>query len=330
MASVPKIKRSPDPNLNGDDPAGAFALLADGAQRGLTGTLITIVGIEGGAPRALGAHMAVLSDGTYCGYVSGGCVEASIAGEALNALNSGKDTVLRFGLNSPFLDIRLPCGGGIDVHVHVNPAPSLINETLEALAHRHAFTLELVPSTGAARFVSGTNPHAVSGWDKRTFFRRYKPKTQLVLVGRGLEFETMLRIAQAADFELAAFSPDEHSTEFAQNLGVSATRLIGLSDAPSLPIDRWSAVVFLFHDHDWETVMLMQALESHAFFVGALGSRNTHSTRCARLRDQGVTEAALARIKGPIGMFGPTRDATSLAVSALAQIIEERRAFDVL
>jgi len=327
--SVLDIKRTPAPAYDGDDPAGAFALLADGARRGLAGALITIVGIEGGAPRSLGAHMAVLADGTYCGYVSGGCVEAAVAGEALEVLHRGKDAVLRFGLGSPFIDIRLPCGGGIDLHVHVNPAPSLINKTLDALAHRLDFTLELSPSTGTTRLVLEPDPRAVSGWNNDVFCRCYKPKTRLILIGRGLEFEALLRMAQTADYDLAAFSPDKHSIQLAQSINVPVTELAGLTDAPSLPIDRWTAIVFLFHDHDWETILLTQALESEAFYIGALGSRNTHSTRCERLRDRGVPETALARINGPIGLFGPTRDATSLAVSALAQIIEERRAFDV-
>lgn len=322
------IRRFTDTSFDGDDPAGAFALLADGARRGLAGALITIVGIEGGAPRALGSHMAVLEDGTYCGYVSGGCVEAAVAGEALAVLQSGTDAVLRFGLGSPFIDIRLPCGGGIDLHVHVNPAPALITKTLEALAHRQAFTIKLSPSAGTAQLVAGGDIHAESGWDKDIFNRHYKPTTRLVLIGRGLEFETMLGISQGAHFELSTFSPDDHGILIAEGLDVPSTRLSGLNDAPALPIDRWTAIVFLFHDHDWETVLLMQALESQAFFIGALGSRNTHTTRCARLREKGITEAALARIIGPVGLFGPTRDATSLAVSILAQIVEERRIFD--
>lgn len=323
------IRRFTDTTFDGDDPAGAFALLADGARRGLTGALITIVGIEGGAPRALGSHMAVLEDGTYCGYVSGGCVEAAVAGEALEALRVGKDAVLRFGLGSPFIDIRLPCGGGIDLHVHVNPAPSLIDKTLKALAQRQAFAIELSPSTGTAKLLSDGDINAESGWDNSVFQRRYKPKTRLVLIGRGLEFETMLNVGQATGFELAAFSPDAHGVQLAQSLDIPIKKLVGLNDAPSLPIDQWTAIVFLFHDHDWETQLLLEALESPAFFIGALGSRNTHATRCERLRDRGITEAALTRINGPIGLFGPTRNASSLAVSALAQIIEERRVFDV-
>ena len=64
--------------------------------------LAMLVEIRGGAARALGAQIAVSADGRYCGYVSGGCVEAAIAAEALEAMRSGKDRTVMFGSGSPF------------------------------------------------------------------------------------------------------------------------------------------------------------------------------------------------------------------------------------
>jgi len=322
------IRRATEPAFETDNAAGAFALLADGERRRIPGALITIVGIEAGAPRALGAHMAVLSDGTYCGYVSGGCVEAAIAGEALEVLRSGKDAVLRFGLGSPFMDIRLPCGGGIDVHVHVNPAAALIGKALDGFSRRQAFAIEFSPDDSSARLVPEPDSKTVSGWAEGVFSRRYQPATRLVVIGRGLEFETMLRMSRSAGLELAAFTPDDQGVRLAQSLGVHATTLAGIGDAPPLPIDIWTAVIFLFHDHEWEEELLAEVLDSGAYYVGALGSRATHAARCTRLRDRGLTETAIARVHGPVGMFGPTRNATALAVSVLAQVIEERRQFD--
>lgn len=326
-AAALSFTRAPDPAFEGDGPEAAFALLADGARRGLAGALITVVGIEGGAPRAPGSHMAVLIDGSYSGYVSGGCVEAAIASEAVEVLRTGKDAVLRFGRGSRFIDIRLPCGGGIDLHVHVCPAPRVIDGALEALTRRDAFALELSPQAGTSRLVQGGERHAMSGWENGVFRRQYQPSTRLVLIGQGPEFEATLRLARGANFPVTAFSPDEQNLRVAAGLGISATQLKGISDSPAFAADPWTAIVFMFHDHDRETALLVRALESEAFYIGALGSRATHQARCARLSDRGVGEAALARIHGPIGLFGPTRDAVSLAMSALAQIVEERRAF---
>ena len=327
-ASVQPFSRATGAAFDGDGPEAAFALLADGRRRGARGVLITIVGVEGGAPRSPGAHMAVLDDGSYCGYLSGGCLEAAMAAEALGVLRGGRDAVLRFGRGSPFIDIRLPCGGGIDVHVHLDPAAAMVDGVRAALGRREAFTLALSPEAGTAELVAEAGGQARSEWQNGVFRRRYRPRTRLVAIGQGPEFEAMLRLAHGAGLELAAFSPDAHGLRCAADLGASATLLKGLGDAPSLPVDPWTAIVFMFHDHDRETALLMQALDSPAFHVGALGSRTSHAARCARLRQRGVAEADIARVRGPLGLFGPTRDATAFAVSALAQIVGERHSLD--
>ena len=86
---------------------------------GLGVALCTLVEIRGGSSRPLGAQMAVAQDGSYCGYVSGGCTEAAIAAEALQAMRSGHDRFVMLGEGSPFFDIVLPCGGGITVAIHL-------------------------------------------------------------------------------------------------------------------------------------------------------------------------------------------------------------------
>lgn len=322
------IRRPTDAGLDGDDPAVAFALLESGRQRGLDGVLISIVGIDGGAPRALGSHMAVLADGSYVGYISGGCVEASVAGEALNVLAGGKDAVLRFGRNSPFMDIRLPCGGGIDLHMHVRPDPAMVSEALDAIARRESFAIDFVPKANRATLVRDADPDQPSDWHNGAFRRRYLPRTRLTLVGRGLEFEAMMRVGRAAGLDVAALSPDEHGLAVAQSLGIAATRLASLDHVPPMPVDRWTAVVFLFHDHDWESALLGQALATEAFFIGALGSTRTQARRKEHLLSAGFPADDVARVRGPIGLFGPTRDASSLSLSVLAEIAAERIATD--
>jgi xanthine dehydrogenase accessory factor len=322
------IRRPTDAGLDGDDPAAAFALLESGRQRGLDGVLISIVGIDGGAPRALGSHMAVLADGTYCGYISGGCVEASVAGEALNVLDSGKDAVLRFGRNSPFMDIRLPCGGGIDLHMHIRPDAQMVSAALDAIAGRKSFAIDFVPKASTARLVMDADPDQPSDWYNGAFRRRYLPRTRLALVGRGLEFEAMMRVGRAAGLDVAAYSPDDHGLAVAESLGIAATRLVSLDHVPPMQVDRWTAAVFLFHDHDWETALLAQVLSTEAFFIGALGSNRTQARRREHMQAAGLAPEAIARVRGPIGLFGPTRDATSLTLSVLAEIASERIAAD--
>ncbi|MBD9371022.1 XdhC family protein [Rhizobium sp. ARZ01] len=91
-------------------------------------------------------------------------------------------------------------------------------------------------------------------------------------------------------------------------------------------IDRFSAVTLLHHDLDAEEEILLASLKSSAFYIGALGSTRTQKRRHDRLKRLGIDDEALNRIKAPIGLFGPTRDASLLAISVLADVSAARLA----
>mgnify|MGYP004723231373 FL=1 len=88
--------------------------------------------------------------------------------------------------------------------------------------------------------------------------------------------------------------------------------------------DAFTAVVLLHHDLDAEARVLDAATTSPAFYVGALGSTRTHYQRSERMQKRGFSRQDIDRIKAPIGMLGPTRDATALALSVMADIAASR------
>lgn len=93
------------------------------------------------------------------------------------------------------------------------------------------------------------------------------------------------------------------------------------------PPDPWTAVVSLFHDHDKEPAILARALQSDAFYVGAMGSARTARIRNDVLRhEMGLSDTAIERLRSPIGLVAPARDARMLATSVLAQILAEYQA----
>src|SRR3546814_11432516 len=79
--------------------------------------------------------MAVLDNGDCAGSFSSGCVEAAIIAEAIEVFSESRPRVVRFGQGSPYLDIKLPCGGGIDALFL--PAPS--TDVLELALDRKSF-----------------------------------------------------------------------------------------------------------------------------------------------------------------------------------------------
>ena len=305
--------------------AAPFALLQQAREAGLRGALVSISAIDGGAPKSLGAHMAVLEDGRFVGHVSGGCVEAAIAAEVVPILARGIDEVIRFGKGSCFLDIRFPCGGGVDLLIHTRPEPALIDEALARFARREAFGIAFVPATSHSRL---TDAPPATGWQDGLFLRRYLPRTKLLAIGRGPDLEVMARVAGAAEFDLAFATPDAATAASLAPLGAPITRLTTPTQVIDLPIDPWTATVLLFHEHEWENAILARAAAMDGFYLGALGSVRTHQARCERLRAMGVPEQAIARIKGPIGLIDRAREPGMLALSVLAEITASRAALD--
>lgn len=316
-----------DTGLDPDDPASVFSLLLQGVRDGLAGALLTIIDIGGGAPRALGAQMAVLEDGRYCGYVSGGCVEGAVASEAILCIREGADETMRFGVGSPFIDIRLPCGGSIDIHVHVRPQPAMLAEALRLLDLRAPFCVAFRTAEGIAAVVPGSAARERSERRDGVFYRHYHPLTRMVLIGEGHELVALARVGRAAGLPVDTFMTAEAHREIVARTGASVVPVNG-ARLPDLPVDPFTAIVFLLHDRFKEGSLLESALSYEPFYIGALGSRRTHATRVARLEAAGVGEERIARLHGPIGLYGPTRTSSALAISVLAEIVEARIRLD--
>ncbi len=283
-----------------DDPEAILLFAADAADRG-GAAIATLVEIRGGAARALGAHVAVSSDGSFCGYVSGGCVEAAVATEALAAIAKGRDRIVRYGEGSPYFDIVLPCGGGITVAIHVLADAGALRATINYLRHRRSTSLRYLPDQQSLD-LGPVVPKA--GWSQDEFVTVYHPRSRLVISGNPLEAQAVEALARTSGYDVVRW--EGPTTDFDEM------------------IDEWTAVVILHHDLDAEEEVLRSALRSRAFYIGALGSTRTHRRREERLQAFGWKRFEIERIKAPIGFFGPTRDASSLALSVLADVAATR------
>lgn len=279
--------------------------------------LIMITGTDGGAVRAPGALMAVTERGAKCGYLSGGCIDADIALNAQEALASNTPQILRYGRGSPFNDIKLPCGGGIDLAIVPRPHIETINQTITTLEARRRADLLLSDLLDPTAHTT----------DLPDFVAHYRPKLKLRIAGIGADPIALLKLALASGVEAVLWSQDEHCRARAALL--SSTSPVPLSTPRALPAaadDAYTAFILMAHDPDWEIPLLRQALAGAGFYIGAVGSPNTHHKRCEILREAGIGEADIGRIRGPVGLVPSMRDASMLAISCLAEIIGEFQA----
>ncbi len=282
---------------------------------------MTLVAIEGGSSRAVGAQMAVSADGRRVGSFSGGCIEDAVVAEALETLDESWGRVVRYGVGSPYIDLRLPCGGGIDLLFTPHPDPSTIREVLAALERREAMALAL--DCDGVALVSDALPRA---WDGSSLVLTYQPPLRIIVLGQGEELTAFARLGTAFGVKVDAYTTDDGDVALLASQGIAATRLTSRKTLPTIVSDPWVAVVFLFHGRDWEEHLLPQALGLPGFYTGAIGSRRTHATRLAALAATGLSAERIKTLRGHIGLIPATRDPATLALSVLSEIVADYNA----
>ncbi len=287
--------------------------------QGLGCALVTLVHVDGSSPRPLGSQMAVNTRGEAVGNLTGGCAEAAIIAEAQARLAAGSNRLLRYGKGSPYIDIRLPCGSGIDVFFDVTLGVDEVRRVVDANAAREPAWIAFDLTTLRATTGTGAAP------PRADYLRHCPPVTRILAVGKGPLLPLIARLANIAEFEVSVMSPEPETLEMARPHAREA-RALSTPDAFDCgSLDRWTAFLSLFHEHEWEPPVLAQALASRCFYIGALGSRRTAAARRESLREAGLDDAAIARIHGPVGLAIGARSPPEIALAILGEIVATLR-----
>ncbi|MEP1230593.1 MAG: XdhC family protein [Litorimonas sp.] len=285
-------------------PFNVLSFAAQQRRLGVSTALIIITKVTGGTMRAYGAMMCVTPT-DVAGYVSNGCVDADIVFQARELLKTGGVKYVHYGEGSPFKDISLPCGG--QIHLLISTKLGEIDFETMALdmGMRRAVELKIEAS-----------------------LITYTPPLRIRILGKGEAVRALSRQAISAGFPVVLQSPDPQISA-----GLSVSHFDHLTDPatpPQMRDDPWTAVVVMFHDHDWEPYILAQACRGPAFYIGAMGSTHTHDLRRAALKANGLRQDEIDRVSGPIGLIGSMRDANLLALSTLAEVIDRAQKDGIL
>lgn len=228
-----------------DDHRTILRFAVEALMSGKGAVLVTLVEIRGGAARPLGAQMVVREDGRYCGFVSGGCVEAAAAFEALEMMGSGRDREIRYGEGSPWFDIVLPCGGGITLTLHKLRSAQPLLAVLNRLEQRKPAGLRYDPQ---AQSLVCLPTQTRTGWNLNGFEVGFRPCVRLMIYGRSLEAQATASLAAATGYDSHIFDLFPASA--------------------SAQIDTDTAVILLCHDLNRELPVL-QAREKQNPFISA-------------------------------------------------------------
>ncbi|HET9904464.1 MAG TPA: XdhC family protein [Xanthobacteraceae bacterium] len=155
---------------------------------------------------------------------------------------------------------------------------------------------------------------------RRLFLTVHVPPPRLVAVGAVHISQALAPIARIAGYDVTIVDP---RTAFATPERFPDVPVIAEWPDVALPplgIDHYTAFVALTHDPKIDDPALLHAFARDCFYIGALGSKKTHARRIARLKEQGVSEADLARIHAPIGLDIGAVSPPEIAIAIMGEI----------
>lgn len=252
--------------------------------RGEPYALATIVATTGSAPRGAGPALAVDTAGSAAGSVSGGCIDAEVYELCQKVLRTG--VPVHRGFDADPADSFAPslsCGGTIEVAIRrVDPGDKVADLPDDTPDERPRMLI-----FGAVQFVD-----ALAAMGRLLGYR-------VTVCDARPVFATPERIPDA----------DEVVVEWPHRY-LASTR-----------VDGATAICVLTHDPKFDVPVLLEALRSPAGYVGALGSRRTCADRVQRLRDAGLSDAGLSRLRSPIGLDLGGTSPRQVALSICAEIV---------
>ena len=321
--------------------------------RGRAVAVVTVVAVDGSAPRALGSSMAVTEDGRAIGSISGGCVEADAYRLARETLADGRARRERFGFSDEdALRAGLSCGGRLGVLAYrLLPADAdAIAQLRRAQAGEPAGAALVFDAEGGALRLPGPRHDGSGDPLLAELDRRIRAGSTGLASAPGADGARVLYLVRAAPARMIVFGAVDFSGALCDAAGllgyrvtvcdpreVFATRERFPSAAEVVvawpdeylagqELDERTVVCVLSHDERFDVPALQAALAQPFAYVGAMGSRRTHERRLRQLREAGVSEEALRRLHSPIGLDlgGATPEETAVAI--LAEIIACRHA----
>ncbi|WP_199546827.1 XdhC family protein [Streptomyces sp. N35] len=341
-------------------------------EQGRDFAIATVVAVSGSGPRQPGAALAVDSEGTAIGSVSGGCVEGAVYDLCMQALEDGETVLERFGYSDEdAFAVGLTCGGIIDIPAPPVGAPAggggVPPAALPAPARGEAAAvaritdgpaevmgrallvrpdgsyegglgghpeLDRTAAASASAMLDGGRTGTVSigedgshcGQPLTLLVESSVPAPRMIVFG-AIDFASALvRVGKFLGYHVTVCD--------ARPVFATRTRFPEADEIvvewphkylERTEVDGRTVLAVLTHDAKFDVPLLRYALKLPVAYVGAMGSRRTHEDRNKRLREVGVTEIELNRLRSPIGLDLGARTPEETALSIAAEIVASRR-----
>jgi xanthine dehydrogenase accessory factor len=284
--------------------------------------LATVVQTWGSSPRPVGSWLAIREDGQVVGSVSGGCVEDDLIRRVQSEiLTRTTPELVKYGVSrDEAVRFGLPCGGTLQLLVEPRPEVFILEEIMSGIRKRSIVLREVNVLTGQSilRIGNRSTQFQFSNEKMQTI---YGPRWRMFIIGAGQLSLCLASFALTSDFDITVIDPRE---EYAEGIGSDGIQFIqGMPDdvMQELGVDSHTAIVALTHDPKIDDLALIDALQSEAFYIGALGSHTNTQKRKERLREFNLSTKQLERLHGPVGLAIGALTPPEIAVSIMAEVI---------
>lgn len=334
------------------DRAAVWLAAAELAKGGGAGAMATVCRHRGSLPMARDAKLVVAEGGGYWGTIGGGCTEADVMGQALDAAKRGTPAVVRHTLNADLAgDVGLSCGGTAEFFLE--PVAAELAELYRAVAEAIVQRAPAVVST-ALEWRDGPAKQArigdrVVGTDlprpglrgatiavlptvdeSRGLFVEPVPRLPRVLVfGAGHVGHEIARLAARAGFYVVVIDDRREFADPDRLPGVDEVIVEDLRHAlDRVQLDADDYVLATTRGHRFDAEIVEATAASAARYVGMLGSARKKAVIWKALEERGVPRTALERVRVPIGEHIGADTPAEIAVSVVAELIRIRRLGD--
>ena len=289
--------------------------------------LFTVIETWGSSPRPVGSHMVLDPDsGQIAGSVSGGCVEDELIHSArIGDLPESVVFQMTFGeQQEEGARLQLPCGSILHLLAERLGDKTSLEQILTAIKNHYCIERKLNLSDGFSLLSRVDKQTEDTQLTAQTFTKSYGPKWTLLIIGATDTARYLADFAPALGYQVLICEP---RSEYRDSWGLPEVPILkGMPDdvvSAKVTHSRF-AILALTHDAKLDDMTLLTALESPAFYVGAIGSKRTCESRRKRLALLDIPAAAIDRLHGPVGLPVGSKSPPEIAISILADLVKIR------
>lgn len=321
--------------------------------------LAAVVHIEESSYRRIGARMLVAANGTWTGGISGGCLEGDALKKSKLAIHKNTPTTVIYDTleeDENQIGIGLGCNGKIEVlfsPIDINNSQNEVEQLKEiVLQNKACILLKIIESFDAPQLLGQTTivseqiqdlnfggidlekiktaiqsvrikrrPQIIAlnnllHQSLKLLVEYIRPETRLVIIGDNYDVMAMIGVANELGWQIHLVGNQQ---KISKVLYAKSKKVYAYEHVDAVPIDEYTAVVFMTHDFNWDKILLPKIIEKNPPYIGMLGPKKRAQKMAEELHTMNLKQLDI--FHSPVGLDIGAETPEEIALSIAAEII---------